>query len=306
MPLAGTPREQKHYREIREKYPEKGKEYAARVARNIVRGNTPGGRKLEGTTHFGREWGPPYSKPLSNAGAETKHEKKGAVDNSGTIATPLLGAIPGIGPLTAGLGAGLTSPEGQGWQRGSGAFTGASLGAAGGMGLGYGASRLLDLDPSTRHLLMTLGGMGGSSLGAALGREASLRSVERARHRDKREAKEEHKKESAMNETFATYGKIAALQKLGFGNIGPTLAAIGGPGLGNILAAAAAPRGHRASVFGRSVGGGLLGTLGGGLVGAIADAALHTNGLLALLGSGGGGMYGAYRGAKSGLPWYSK
>lgn len=68
MPLKGTPREQKHYREIREKYPEKGKEYAARVARNIVRANTPGGRKLKGTTEYGRSWGPPYSEPLSKKG----------------------------------------------------------------------------------------------------------------------------------------------------------------------------------------------------------------------------------------------
>lgn len=65
MPLAGSKREQKHYREIREKYPEKGKEYAARVARNIVRANTPEGRKMKGTTEYGRTWGPPYSEPLS-------------------------------------------------------------------------------------------------------------------------------------------------------------------------------------------------------------------------------------------------
>jgi len=65
MPLAGTKREQKHYREIREKYPEKGKEYAARVARNIVRANTSEGRKMKGTTEYGRTWGPPYSEPLS-------------------------------------------------------------------------------------------------------------------------------------------------------------------------------------------------------------------------------------------------
>jgi hypothetical protein len=83
MPLAGTPREQKHYREIREEYPEKGKEYAARVARNIVRANTPGGRKLKGTTEYGRNWGPPYSEPLSkkgafyNAGCNTALEKVG-------------------------------------------------------------------------------------------------------------------------------------------------------------------------------------------------------------------------------------
>lgn len=68
MPLKGTKREQKHYREIREKYPEKGKEYAARVARNIVRANTSGGRKLKGTTEYGRKWGPPYSQPLSKKG----------------------------------------------------------------------------------------------------------------------------------------------------------------------------------------------------------------------------------------------
>jgi hypothetical protein len=69
MPLAGTKREQKHYREIRKEYPEKGKEYAARVARNIVRANTPGGRKLKGTTEYGRTWGPPYSEPLSKESA---------------------------------------------------------------------------------------------------------------------------------------------------------------------------------------------------------------------------------------------
>lgn len=69
MPLAGTPREQKHYRQIREEYPEKGKEYAARVARNIVRANTSEGRKLKGTTEYGRNWGPPYSEPLSKKGA---------------------------------------------------------------------------------------------------------------------------------------------------------------------------------------------------------------------------------------------
>lgn len=71
MPLAGTKREQKHYREIREKYPEKGKEYAARVARNIVRANTSEGRKLKGTTEYGRTWGPPYSEPLSKKGVDT-------------------------------------------------------------------------------------------------------------------------------------------------------------------------------------------------------------------------------------------
>lgn len=65
MPLSGTPREKKHYKKIRKEYPEKGKEYAARVARNIVRANTPGGRKLKGTTEYGRSWGPPYSKPLT-------------------------------------------------------------------------------------------------------------------------------------------------------------------------------------------------------------------------------------------------
>lgn len=65
MPLSGTPREKKHYEKIRKEYPEKGKEYAARVARNIVRANTPGGRKLKGTTEYGRSWGPPYSKPLT-------------------------------------------------------------------------------------------------------------------------------------------------------------------------------------------------------------------------------------------------
>jgi hypothetical protein len=69
MPLKGTPREQKHYRRIRKEYPEKGKEYAARVARNIVRANTPGGRKLKGTTEYGRTWGPPYSEPLSKQSA---------------------------------------------------------------------------------------------------------------------------------------------------------------------------------------------------------------------------------------------
>lgn len=65
MPLSGTSREKKHYKQIRKEYPEKGKEYAARVARNIVRANTPGGRKLKGTTEYGRSWGPPYSKPLT-------------------------------------------------------------------------------------------------------------------------------------------------------------------------------------------------------------------------------------------------
>ena len=69
MPLAGTAREKKHYEQIRKDYPEKGKEYAARVARNIVRANTPGGRKMKGTTEYGRSWGPPYSKPLTKQSA---------------------------------------------------------------------------------------------------------------------------------------------------------------------------------------------------------------------------------------------
>jgi len=104
MPLAGTPREQKHYREIREEYPEKGKEYAARVARNIVRANTPGGRKLKGTTEYGRNWGPPYSEPLSKKGAfygeGVRHALTalGLEKQAGTISKALLWPFMKMGP----------------------------------------------------------------------------------------------------------------------------------------------------------------------------------------------------------------
>jgi hypothetical protein len=127
MPLAGTKREQKHYRRIREEYPEKGKEYAARVARNIVRANTPGGRELKGTTQYGRTWGPPYSEPLSknsayNYGVETACRALGLTKKAAQ-------------PLREWLRRALAGPYGEGQLYGDAPGRGAALGAlSGGMG----------------------------------------------------------------------------------------------------------------------------------------------------------------------------
>jgi len=114
MPLKGTPREQKHYRQIRKEYPEKGKEYAARVARNIVRANTPEGRKLKGTTEYGRTWGPPYSEPLSkqsvyNDGCQFAMEQLGLKKEAQAVTRLLKGPYGDLLvrlPLRAGGGAG--------------------------------------------------------------------------------------------------------------------------------------------------------------------------------------------------------
>jgi hypothetical protein len=182
MPLAGTPQETK---------------YAAQVARSIVHGNTAAGRKLKSTTEFGREWGPPYGKPLSNVGAEHEHQKESAFYAQGQCAAlEKLGfggflsgaigkAIPsfgrlvgrsallggGIGALTGGVAGARRAPEGEGGQgflRGalSGGLTGAALGGLSG-GLG---GRLI---PGTTRQIPTLsplgtgvlGGLGGSVAG---------------------------------------------------------------------------------------------------------------------------------------------
>lgn len=149
MPLKGTKREQKHYRRIREEYPGKGKEYAARVARNIVRAHTPGGRKLKGTTRYGRTWGPPYSEPLTKqsafyqAGVQAAMEKIGLRLPTGlpaSLRARMLESLTGpYGeyltriPIQAGvggvLGAGTGALADHPWK-------GALLGALGGAGAG--------------------------------------------------------------------------------------------------------------------------------------------------------------------------
>jgi hypothetical protein len=125
-------------------------------------------------------------------------------DNSGNVATPLFGAVD---PTLGGLAAGFSAPKGQGWIRGTGAFTGGGLGALGGgalgAGAGYGLGRLTTDRDTARQLARLgalLGAMGGGAYGAAKGRQASMHGVERAQ------------KEGA----FYAAGRTSALQKLGF------------------------------------------------------------------------------------------
>jgi hypothetical protein len=280
MPLAGTAKEKKHYEEIRREYPEKGKEYAARVARNIVRANTEKGRHLKGTTEYGRNWGPPYSKPLSHGG----HKKESAVsDDRGSIATPvagtlgsLLGSVPG--GLASGITAGVTAPKGERASRGLitglGGGLGSLAGAAGGAGLGaLGGYYLGDKNRQTMERAALIGAILGSMTGGGLGS-----------HYGRRLAISQEKRSADLSYTF---GKVAALQKLGL-TVSPLLkligrgalhGALGGAIPGAITGAIAAPEGQGWSGALRGgLGGAAFGAIGGGIGGGIAGRGLSQAG----------------------------
>jgi len=136
----------------------------------------------------------------------------------GSIATPVVGALGGaLGPLPAFTGGmltgGLTGPDRHAAQRGlasgGGAALGSILGMTGGAYLGGALGHHFsdkNKDTTMRAALLgaVLGGAVGGGTGAHLGRRWSM----------------SHEKRSAYD-----FGKIAALQELGFNNTAPILAA---------------------------------------------------------------------------------
>lgn len=93
----------------------------------------------------------------------------------------LVPATAGIaGPIPAGLAGAVASPEGRRFEHGTAALGGSAigglLGALGGGGLGYGAGKLLDVDPRvSAGIGALLGQAGGSAYGTHLGRQYTKR-----------------------------------------------------------------------------------------------------------------------------------